>query len=153
MIEAPELVELPIQPVARIHLDIPSSEIRSVMGPGIREIYETLGAQGIKPAGAWLTHHLQKPGERFVFEICVPIAGNLKPSGRVEPGNLRATKAARALYTGPYEGLGNAWGQHLRAIEAKGWKTAEDLWEVYLVGPESTQDESKYQTELVRPLL
>ena len=51
MIDTPEIAQSTARQVAMIRLTVSTSQIRTVMGPGIREVYETLAAQGISPAG------------------------------------------------------------------------------------------------------
>jgi effector-binding domain-containing protein len=38
-------------------------------------------------------------------------------------------------------------------MEANGYKTAGDLYECYVVGPESTSDPANWRTELSRPVI
>lgn len=45
MIEEPHVTESAARRVALVHLTIPRSEIRHVMGPGLREIFDVLAAQ------------------------------------------------------------------------------------------------------------
>lgn len=123
------------------------------MGPGIQEVMAAVAAQGIQPAGPWLTHHFQRPAEFFDFEICVPVPTPVKPSGRVQPGQLRATKVARTVYRGDYEGLGAAWGEFCDWITANKHQPAPDLWECYTKGPESGPDPARWETQLNQPLV
>ena len=58
----------------------------------------------------------------------------------------------RTTYRGGYEGLGPAWGELDAWIRTNGHQPAEDLWEVYAVGPESGPDSTQWRTELNRPL-
>jgi effector-binding domain-containing protein len=153
MIDPPQIVQSPARHVASIRLKVPRSEIRQVMGPGIQEVMAAVDAQGLKPAGAWMTHHFEKPAEFFDFEICVPVPSPVVPTGRVKPGQLRATNVARTVYHGDYEGLGAAWGEFCAWIEAQGHKPAPDLWECYTKGPESDSDPAKWETQLNQPLI
>jgi effector-binding domain-containing protein len=76
------------------------------------------------------------------------------PVGRVIASELPATPlAARTFYHGPYEGLGDAWGEFMDWIIANGHDYAKGLWEYYVTGPESGNDPSKWSTELVKPLV
>ncbi len=153
MIETPIVIDAPAQETACIHIVVPRAEIQTVMGPGIMEIFEALAAQNMKPTGPWFTHHLKRPDDIFDFEICVPVASPVTPVGRVKAGQMPAHTVARTVYQGGYEGLGEAWGEFLQWIEAQGHESAEDLWEVYMVGPESGPDPSQWRTQLNRPLL
>ena len=152
MIETPEVTQSDAQLIAYIPLTVPREEICNVMGPGIQEAYATLAAQGITPAGPWLTHHVRVPTETFDFEICVPVTTPVTPAGRVQAGELRAARVARTVYHGPYEGLGAAWGEFINWIEAEGLTPAGDLWESYAVGPESSDNPADWRTILNRPL-
>jgi len=152
MIETPRIARSDARHVAMIRLTVPTSEIHEVMGPGIREVYATLAAQGIAPAGPWLTHHARRPTDVFDFAICVPVTKPVAPAGRVTPGELPAATVARTVYTGPYEGLGAAWGELMAWVQQNGHASRQDLWEIYAVGPESEPDSSRYRTELNCPL-
>jgi effector-binding domain-containing protein len=152
MIETPRIVETDTQPVAFIHLTVPTSEIQKVMIPGLNEVKAAVAAQGVAEAGPWFTHHLRAPKDTFDFEICVPVAAPIKSSGRVEPGEWPTMKVARTVYHGDYSGLGGGWGELEAWIAKSGYKTGVDLWERYLTGTEVGPDPSKWQTELNRPL-
>lgn len=110
-------------------------------------------AQGIAPAGAVFAHHFRMTPGIFDFEIAVAVGRPVTAKGRVIPGKLPATKVARTIYRGGYEGLPGGWGEFDAWMKEEGVKQAADLWEVYSVGPQSTPDESKWETELNRPLV
>jgi len=153
MIDTPHITDTTAQLVAFIHLKIPRDDIRHVMGPAISEVFSVLAAQGITPTGPWFTHHLRRPNENFDFNVSVPVATPVIASGRVRPGELLARKkVARTLYSGPYENLGEAWGQFIAWITDNGYTRATDLWECYLVGPETRSDSADFRTELNQPL-
>jgi effector-binding domain-containing protein len=152
MIETPHIVQVEAQTTAVIHVTVPRAQIQQVMGPGILELMTTVAAQGIGPAGPWFSHHLRMDPDNFDFEIGVPVTAAVKPTGRVIAGGLPAATVARTVYHGAYEGLGDAWGEFNAWIARNGHETAPDLWECYLVGPESSSDPAVYRTELNRPL-
>ena len=152
MIDTPKIVTSPAREAATVHLTVPRSEIRKVMGPGLQEVHAAVAAQGMTPAGPWFTHHLRMDPKVFDFEICVPVSSPVAANGRVTAGVLKSRKVARTVYTGGYEGLGEAWGELQAWVEAQGRKPAPDLWEVYLEGPETGKDPGSYRTELNQPL-
>ena len=153
MIETPQIVDAPAQRLAVLHIDTPRSAMQQVMGPAIGEAIAAVKAQGIGPTGPWFAHHLQITPERFDFDICVPVSANVTAVGRVQPGERPALKLVRTVYHGPYQGLGPAWQEFTTWIEAQGLKTAKDLYECYLSGPESSPDSATWRTELSRPVL
>ena len=153
MIEEPQVVETPAQLLATIHVETPRSNVQQVMGPGISEAMTAVREQGIGPAGPWLAHHLKMTPEVFDFDICVPVSAPVTAVGRVKPWQRPALKVVRTVYHGPYEGLGGAWHEFAGWIEAQGHKTADDLYECYVVGPESSPSPSNWRTELSRPVM
>ena len=153
MIDPPKIVQTEAVATACIRLTIPRAEIQRVMGPGLGEVMATLAAQGIAPAGPWLTHHLKMDPATFDFEICVPVPRAVTPAGRVEPGLLPAATVARTVYHGPYEGLGGAWQEFEAWIASQGRKSRPSLWEVYLTDPRANPDPATWRTELNRPLV
>lgn len=152
MLDKTEIIESPPQLTAVIHLTVPASEIMKVMGAGIGEVREKVAVQGLKVGGAWFTHHFKEPDGTFDFEVGVVVPAEVKPAGRVKPGKLPSGKVAHAVYHGPYENLGAAWGAFMKWIAAQGHSPKSDLWEVYVTGPESSPDPKTWRTEFYRPL-
>jgi effector-binding domain-containing protein len=149
MIDTPQVA----QTTATIRFAIPCNEIQKVMGPAIGEVIAAVVAQGIGPAGPVFSHHFRMSPDIFDFEVGVPVTTPVTPVGRVQPSKLPVAKVMRTIYRGPYEGLGGAWGEFSEWLIANGHSTAENLWEFYVVSPESTFDPEKLETELNRPLL
>ena len=153
MLDTPKIVQTDVQPIAYVHLTIPREEIQSVMGPGLGEVMAAVAAQGLTPTGPWFDHHLKMTPDIFNFEICVPVKSPIKPAGRVKAGQLPASRVARTIYRGPYEGLGDAWEEFMGWIAGQGLTPREDLWQCYLTGPELNPNPATWSTELNRPLL
>ncbi|HWG85683.1 MAG TPA: GyrI-like domain-containing protein [Deinococcales bacterium] len=152
MLDTPQMITTDPQPAAIIHVVVPREQIREVMGPGINELHATLAAQGVTPSGPWFTRHHRMQPDVFDFDIGLPVAALVQAQGRMQPGELPATRAAHATYRGPYEGLPAAWAEFDAWIAAQGLETTGALWEVYAVGPEGGADPASYRTELYRPL-
>jgi len=152
MIDQPTIVQTEALTAAVIRFTIPRDEIREVMGPAIQEVIEVAQAQGIGPSGPVFSHHFKMEPEIFDFEVGVPLSAPLKPTGRVQASELPAAKVIRSVYTGPYEGLGDAWGEFMDMIAAEGHSLTPNLWECYLTNPETQPDSNTWRTELNRPL-
>jgi len=153
MLDAPQIIQTTAQLTAVIHLTVPREEIRDVMGPSLNELIAEVAAQGLKPTGPWFTHHLRMAPEIFDFEICLPVPTAVAASGRMRPSLWPSTKVARAIYHGPYEHLGEAWGELMDWMDTNGYSSAADLYECYVAGPESSSDPNQWQTQLSRPLI
>ena len=152
MIEKPQIVPTEAQDAAVIRLTIARKEIQQVMGPAIREVMTTIAAQGLAAAGPVFSHHLRMDPHIFDFEVGVAVDAPIAAAGRVISGWLPAATVARTVYHGPYEGLESAWGEFMAWITAEGHHPAPNLWECYVLGPESDPDPAAWRTELNRPL-
>jgi effector-binding domain-containing protein len=152
MLDTPQIIQTKAQTAAVIHLTVPRGEMMKVFGPAVGELMAALAAQGVEPDGAVFAHHLKMSPDIFDFELGVKVSAPVKATGRVKPGVLPAAKVARTVYSGPYEGLPAAWGEFAKWMKASGHEPADDLWELYSVGPQSTPDPASWCTELNRPL-
>lgn len=153
MIDKSQASQTAAQLTAMIHLTIPREEIHNAMGSGLGESMAAIAAQGVPPAGPWFAHHLRMAPDIFDFEISVPVTKPVVAAGRVKPGRVPATKVARTVYHGGYEGLGAAWREFDAWLTAQGHTAGPDLWERYVKGPESGPDPGTWRTELSRPLV
>ncbi|MBX3357257.1 MAG: GyrI-like domain-containing protein [Phycisphaeraceae bacterium] len=153
MLEGPEITQSTAQAAAVIRLTIPRDQIQQVMGPAIGELMAALAACGVSPAGPVYSYHHRMCPTVFDFEVGVPVRSVVEGTGRVRSGELPAARVARAVYRGPYEGLGDAWREFDGWIKANGHATGPGLWESYIAGPESSRDPGMWRTELNRPLL
>ena len=157
MIVTPEIVQSQRQTAAVIHVTCPRDTIQSEVAPAIKEILAALAAEGQRPAGPMFMHHLTMSTETFDVEVGFPVDAPLQATGRVKPGELPTARVARTIHHGPYEGLFSAWdefGKRLaddKLVDPNVLSPIRTLWERYLVGPETTSDQSQWRTELNLP--
>lgn len=152
LIDPPEITQSEATKTAFVHVTVPREQIRLVVDPALRELRMALAGQGIKPTGPWFTHHLKFDPKVFDFRVCLPIAKDFTPTGRVQPGQMDGRKIARTIYRGPYENLGAAWGVFGTWLKDRGHTPEEDFWARYLRGSEKSDDPAEWETELNRPL-
>ena len=152
MLDTPQFIQTDEQLTAVIHLTVPRAEISDVMGPAITEITSTIAAQGATITGPCFSYHQKRPTDIFDFEVGFPVSQPITAAGRVKMSKLPAVKVVQTIYQGGYEGLGAAWGEFCKWIEAKELNVQESLWECCLTDPESNPDPAKWRTELNRPL-
>jgi effector-binding domain-containing protein len=152
-IEKPEIVQTESVPTATLYAKIPAKEIQSQMGLLLKELSDELRSQGIKPTGPWFTHHLRSPGEFFDFEVCFPVVTPVKANGRVTPGEWPARKMVRTTYHGEYQGLAGGWQDFLTEIQSMGLQVTPEIWEVYLIGPDTTNNPGEWRTQLNRAII
>jgi effector-binding domain-containing protein len=153
MIDEPTIATTDDQHIAYIHITVDRDKIAEAMDPAFAELFGVIGAQGLQVVGAPLSHHYRIEPGVFDFDLAVPVASPVAPSGRVRSGVLPSRTVVRTYYRGDYAGLGAAWGAFDQWLGTSGHVKANDLWEIYLKGPESDPDPSTWVTELVRPLV
>jgi len=103
-LDTPQIIDLDLQLAAIIRLTIPRSEIQSVKGPAIGEILATIAARGLAPAGPIFSHPLGMAPAIFDFEVGVPVASPVTPTGRVQSETLWAAKVAETVCRGSTKG-------------------------------------------------
>lgn len=153
MIDSPKIVDSPERLVAAVRLTIPKDQIQHEMGPAISEAMAAVAEQGVDVVGPWFCSHYQMDPNEWDFEVCVDVATQIAPQGRVRPWKLEASRVVQTNYRGPYEKLGEGWAEFEAWIAASGYVGTPNLFERYCVGPESGGDPSTYVTELNRPLM
>ena len=152
VILAPQIVQTETRQTAVVHVVCRRGEMKKAIDAAHAELWKELEAQGIRARVPWFTRHLRRPGDSFDFELGILINHPVVASGRMKPSQLPATKAVRAVYRGGYEGLGAAWAELHRWVTSQGLHALDSLWETYLIGPESTDDATEWQTELTKPV-
>lgn len=148
MLSTPQIVSTPQITTASIRLRVPGPEMPLYMGPAIAELFQTLSELGITPQGSLFSYHHQMPSDVFDFEVGVPVDTSFEGKGRVAPSIIPASTVFRVVYTGPYEGLAEAWMETERLLAEAGHPSSETFWESYVVGPDRTEDSTAFQTEL-----
>ena len=136
------------QTVARIHIVTPRQQIRSAMHAALPEISAALEAAGIPRTGPWFAHHHRRPTDTFDFDVCFPISKPLQPTGRVENAEIPAAEVIRTVHHGDYQGLPQTWQDFADWLSAGSFKTREDFFEVYAVGPNDNENPDSWETEL-----
>lgn len=153
MIEEPRVIETVAQRAAVIRMRIAPADIEAVMGPAIGEVMATVMGQGVTPTGAVFSHYYAMNAEVWDLEVGVTVASPVTPQGRVTNGELPAVTAARTIYRGPYDGLGEAWGAMTKWVVERGHTPSAELWESYLTDPGASPDPATWETELTLPLV
>jgi len=156
----------PADPVAVEHRSIaaaPAAAVREVIDiedasswyqGAIGELYATLAAQKIAPAGPaggvfaseLFTH---ERGEATVFVPCVPPA---RRTGRVEPVVVPGAELALTVHAGIPAEIDRAYGALATYVADHALAVDGPIREYYLVGSHDTADETRWRTEIGWPI-
>jgi len=118
------------------------------MDPAIQEIINVINEQGVRITGPMFSYHHRRPSDTFEFEIGFPVSKAVKEEGRVKNSSLPAAQVARTVYQGPYEQLGEAWGELQSWVRERKLAESGRFYECYLNNPDEVNDPKDYRTEL-----
>lgn len=148
MITTPEIITTTALPTATIHLVIPAMEMGRHMDPAIQEVIKVITDQGASITGPMFSYHHRRPSDTFDFEIGFPVSQPVKEQMRVKNSSLPAGKVVRVVHEGPYEQLGEAWGELQRWVRERKLPESGRFFERYLNNPDEVKDPKDYLTEL-----
>jgi effector-binding domain-containing protein len=143
MIESIHVEEQTARSAAVVRGQARAEEIGPLVGHAYAEVAQTLGAQGLGPAGPPFVRYARESmdagGQAEVFDLAAgfPSSGRAAPDGRVEPMELPAGRAVVALHVGAWSELGEAYRAVAAWMNEHGLVAADDPWETYLDGPEA----------------
>ncbi|MEX0891153.1 MAG: GyrI-like domain-containing protein [Gemmatimonadota bacterium] len=145
--ETMEVHDAEAVPAAVIHLAIPRDAMQTEFPRAIHEILDSLQRQGLTPAGPPFARHFRFDPEVFDFEVGFPVSSQVRPEGRMKPGELPAARVLRTIHHGSYDSIPEAWRTFDTRVKADRLDVGPEFRERYMVGPESGGPET-WQTEL-----
>ncbi len=96
------------------------------------------------------------PEEELRSEACVTIREDIElpENSNISIGEIPGGLYAATRHSGSYKGLGNSWGELYGAwIPQNGFNPGSTpCFEIYIKGPEETEEESEYLTDLYAPV-
>jgi effector-binding domain-containing protein len=118
------------------------------------EMFQYLASQGVQPAGPpCAIYHDQEFKERDAdIEVAVPLAVDVPATHRITMREMPTVELATCIAAGPYENVGQAYEALMGWVEANGYRLAGPPREVYLRGPNETDDPNEYLTEVQFPI-
>ena len=145
----PTIEQLEPQPIVGIRLPVVQSEIGNRIGELMPELMQHAGDRF---TGVVLARWHSWEGDRGDMELAVTVREPMQKSGRIEPAELPACRAAVFLHVGSYDGLAAAWIASKEWLETEGCARSEEApWEAYLSDC-SVVPEAELQTQIVWPL-
>jgi len=146
-------VELEPRTFVGVHDVIPMDHMTEYFGRAFATAAAELGKQGAYPAGPPVALYHGAPVENAAdvtagFPVAQPVAPTDAAVVEVLPGG----PAIEAIHTGSYDTLGETYAELTDWLMEQHLNTAEDMWEEYVVGPDTEPDPAKWQTRIVFPL-
>jgi len=128
------------------------------IGKVYHELHEWAQQRNLAVAGPGVTVFLGRPRasapESAVFEVCLPVAGEVTGEGEVVVKELPACTAAYTTVKGPYRDVPAHYSEMLAWMSAQGMEPAGEPREVYLKHPdaEGKGDPAEFMTEIQFPI-
>ena len=98
-------------------------------------------------------HYWNEEEDSTVFDIGIPCASNKPGNGTVMKGSTYAGPGIKLVSYGSYNGLKEAHEAMYEYFVANNLKMGDVVFEVYVVGPNQTEDESQWETEVYYSLV
>jgi len=145
---------VPAAPAAAVRQVIDIEDASAWYQGAVGELYATLAAQKIAPAGPAggifatdLFEH--ERGEATVF---VPCPQPVRNTGRVEPVVVPAAELSITVHAGPPSGIDRAYGSLAAYVANHALGVDGPIREYYAVGRHDTADETQWRTEIGWPI-
>ncbi|MFQ5614886.1 MAG: MerR family transcriptional regulator, partial [Anaerolineales bacterium] len=143
---------IPALPVAAVRDIIPTySDISRLYG----ELFAYLGQHRINPTGPPLAvYYDEEYRDRDAdVEAAMPVAGQMPAGARVRGRELPPVEQMACItHEGAYEAFDVTYGQLMAWVEANGYRMSGPIREIYVRGPESSEEPSTYITEIQLPV-
>lgn len=148
----PELVTVGETVTAVVRGVVPLTGLRDFFDGSFRALGETLARQQVTVTGPAFGFYREPPTETAVLEVGFATDRPVRPEGDVVAGSLPATRVARLVHHGSFDGLGASWERLYAWTHEQGLKTGPGMWEVYLTEPTPDMDPGELRTELNVPV-
>ncbi len=148
-----ERIELEPRTMLGVHDTVPMSDMTAYFERAFVESGAELGRQGSFPAGAPIAFYHGAPTENAAdITAGFPVSQAVVPGPDTVVLTLPGGQAVETIHTGAYDELGRTYAELTDWIDSEKLVPAGDMWEEYLVGPDSEPDPEKWQTRIVFPL-
>lgn len=146
--EAPQIVEQPEQVTMVVRTVVPMAELPAVFDRAFPALGAVAADQQVQPQSPAFALYHGAPSDTADLEVGFVTGVAIEPVDDVAVGVLPGGRIARTVYSGGYEGLGEAWGALFGWAAANGLEPTGEMWEVYLNMPTPDGDPSDNRTEL-----
>jgi effector-binding domain-containing protein len=150
-----EQAELENRTVLGVREVVKMSELTEFFARAFAAAAAELAKQGGHPAGPPVAIYYGQPTDTVTVTAGFPALGPMKPadaSSGLVLAELRGGPATTAIHIGPYDQLSVTYGKISAWMFEHQLKPTSEMWEEYLVGPDSVADPALWQTRIVFPV-
>lgn len=147
-----ELAQREPQLIEGVREVVPMSSLSEFFGRAFGTTAEVLARQGATPKGPPVALYRGPAKDTVDVLAGFPLARPANPEGGVVLETLPGGATVEAVHTGPYDTLSATYGELSDWFTEQCMETPLEMWEEYLVGPETEPDPQRWQTRIVFPL-
>lgn len=139
---------LPTQQILRIRETLRPPQYE-VIPQALQELMAYTRTMGYRvSAPSFFVHHAGGQGDTSTVDICVPVTGDVKPSGRIEVQRFEGSPAFIGRFVGPYEKTGAAYSVIAEEATRRGLPLTGTTAEIYVKSVPHTPDPNAYETDI-----
>lgn len=147
-----EIVDVPTETVATVRRVVPVAEIKEFFDSAYGTVAEAVGAAGGRVSGPPFGWYHGMPTDTIDVAAGFPVSGDVHtPDGGIHLVERPGGRAVVGMHVGPYDTLGETYGELMRQVEAQSLTLRGDFWEEYLSPPQG--DPATWQTRIVIPVI
>ena len=148
-----EIKDIAARPVIGIRSSVAVSDIGKFIPATFGKVGPFFQENGMEMTGPPVALYYSDQTGDMDMAAGTPVTRVTATTEEITELELPGGKVASAVYTGPYEGISEAWNQLISEITSRGLATVEPCWEEYLTDPHTEPDSSKWQTLMVQPIV
>lgn len=146
-----DIIEQGARPTLGVRAHVGIQALPGLIGPALGRVAAHLARHGEQPAGPAFVAYRNQDMSDLDVEIGFPVTHALAGQDDVEAGMLPGGRQATCLYTGPYNGIGQAYSALSEWMSQHNYRPAGPAYEFYLNDPQHTRPEA-LQTRVMFPL-
>jgi effector-binding domain-containing protein len=135
-----ELKDVPAQLALTVRKRVTMATIAQAMGEAFGAIMAHVEAGGAQYAGPPFALYPDEMADEFDAVICMPVAPGATAGPGVDLEEVPGGTVASTMHTGPYDGVGAAYGEVQAWLAANGKQPGGPPREVYLNEPGTVPD-------------
>ena len=157
-ITEPEIIDFPGTPTVVVRREqLPVTQMREFMDSTFAALGAAMQQGRFAPAGPAFSRYDSEWGETVTveagFPVDEPLPGSIEGEGAtIIPSGLPSCRLAITKYTGPYEGLPDAWADFADRLASRGLELGMPVWEAYDTQPTPDTDPATLITGLAVPV-
>lgn len=140
------------QPIIGLHEVVPMNDLTDFFSRAFEAAAAELARQGAAPAGPPIALYRGPVTESVDVVAGFPVGRPLTPSSGLVSETLPSGAIVETIHTGSYDALAETYAKLSGWFASNGLTPSDEMWEEYLVGPESEPDPSRWQTRIVFPV-